>query len=435
MVTTMSKFILILFVLSSLGSCDKKGGGSLIGIGDLIESLSPISFDGISSISNISQTSLRINWSNVTGAATYSIYNTTSETYVHVADVSAPTNFYDVSGLSPETDYKFLVRMTDTNDLKDTNVVQEPATTLPSVSPISFGGISSISSVLQTSLKINWSHVAGAATYTVYIIVSGSQVHVADVVAPTNFYDVSGLSPITDYKYLVRMIDTNSIPDDNTVEVTATTLCPENFIPVPANPTVNTNDDFCVAKYEMKNDGSSNAVSQAASVPWVMIQQSMYPAAEDGTSTAKYKCEQMDGASNNYFLISNAEWMTIARNIETNTTYEAYNWSGGIVGDGNIFKGHSDDSPSTQVAASSNDLDTDFNTAPGLQQRTHKLSNGEVIWDFAGNAWEWIDFNIEQADKAYDATSGTQNAFIEWDLSRYKNQSGRCNVRRYLASF
>lgn len=25
-----------------------------------------------------------------------------------------------------------------------------------------------------------------------------------------------------------------------------------------------------------------------------------------------------------------------------------------------------------------------------FQKRTHNLSNGEVIWDFAGNLWEWI---------------------------------------------
>src|SRR5690606_11420113 len=28
------------------------------------------------------------------------------------------------------------------------------------------------------------------------------------------------------------------------------------------------------------------------------------------------------------------------------------------------------------------------------QRRTHSLSNGEVIWDFAGNAWEWVGWQI-----------------------------------------
>ncbi|OYX42543.1 hypothetical protein B7Y94_03150, partial [Candidatus Saccharibacteria bacterium 32-49-12] len=30
----------------------------------------------------------------------------------------------------------------------------------------------------------------------------------------------------------------------------------------------------------------------------------------------------------------------------------------------------------------------------GEQKRTHTLSNGEVIWDLAGNVWEWTDATV-----------------------------------------
>ena len=28
-----------------------------------------------------------------------------------------------------------------------------------------------------------------------------------------------------------------------------------------------------------------------------------------------------------------------------------------------------------------------------MNKRTHKLSNDSVIWDLAGNVWEWVDWN------------------------------------------
>ena len=40
------------------------------------------------------------------------------------------------------------------------------------------------------------------------------------------------------------------------------------------------------------------------------------------------------------------------------------------------------------------------------QRRTLELSNGEIIWDFAGNVWEWVDWQVTPAKKAYRSTDG-----------------------------
>ena len=98
-----------------------------------------------------------------------------------------------------------------------------------------------------------------------------------------------------------------------------------------------------------------------------------------------------------YALITNDQWMTVANNIAA----VADNWDGGTVGTSSINVGHNDNSPDAALSAGDT-LDPcadtgeicDFSTW-NLQRRTHKLSNGEFIWDMSGNLWEWIDYVID----------------------------------------
>lgn len=172
------------------------------------------------------------------------------------------------------------------------------------------------------------------------------------------------------------------------------TTCPTGYIGVPALPPY-TVRYFCVAKYEMKNDGYGTAVSQAALTPWLDMDR----------PTARSKCQAL-GAG--YDLISNDQWQTIARNIAG----VASNWSGGEVASGELSRGHTDNSPANALAAA---VDTDpcngtgqtcSTSTWGSQRRTHTLSNGNVIWDLAGNAWEWVtnDSNVSNGANGYIST-------------------------------
>ncbi len=86
-------------------------------------------------------------------------------------------------------------------------------------------------------------------------------------------------------------------------------------------------------------------------------------------------------------LMTNEEWMTIARNIESVSS----NWTNGSVGDGRIYGGHTDNNPA-KVLQASYDAEGYVNIiSPGTgNRRTLVLSNGEIIWDFSGNAWERV---------------------------------------------
>ena len=149
--------------------------------------------------------------------------------------------------------------------------------------------------------------------------------------------------------------------------------CPTGYITVPGSSLFGTNA-FCAMKYEAKNVGGV-ATSQAAGTPWVSISQT------NAMTTSAAACSGCH-------LISEAEWLTIAQNVLSVPS----NWSGGTVGSGYIYSGHNDNSPAGALAASSNDGDGysgTGNVSPANQRRTLTLTNGEVIWDIAGNVWDW----------------------------------------------
>lgn len=163
-------------------------------------------------------------------------------------------------------------------------------------------------------------------------------------------------------------------------DIAAPTSCPSGFIPVPGNLSFGTSG-FCVMKYEAKNVGGV-ATSQAAGTPWTNISQTT------AISTSQSACSGCH-------LITESEWMTIAANVLSVVS----NWSGGSVGSGYIFRGHSDNNPANAVEASSSDNDGYYNTGNSVgsgtdQRRTLTLTNGEVIWDMAGNVREWTNATI-----------------------------------------
>jgi hypothetical protein len=200
----------------------------------------------------------------------------------------------------------------------------------------------------------------------------------------------------------------------------ATMNCPTGFVAVDGNGTLGTLD-FCVMKYEAKDDGGGNAVSQATGNPWVSIQ------ADDGIATndtdAFEKCANITASefSGTFSLISNREWMTIARDIETVGT----NWSGGSVGSGNLARGWSastaDDGFENTVIAPTTDGTCIFNSAANTcaatgthkLRRTHQLSNGSEIWDLSGNVWEWVDWGSGSAGFTTGPTDGDTGGWNE----------------------
>jgi hypothetical protein len=197
--------------------------------------------------------------------------------------------------------------------------------------------------------------------------------------------------------------------------------CPTGFIGVPGS-TIHGTSDFCVMQFEAKNDGSNNAISQASGTPYVRPADDTVGA---NNNDAFEKCANMSelGFSGTFALISNNEWMTIARDIEA----ESSNWSSGSVGTGYIPRGHSDGGPGNTLAVTSiSDPYDGTLQATGDQKRTHMLSSNLEIWDFAGNISESVDWS--SADGIYTtAPNGCTNGVSIFAVHEFSEIMSGCS--------
>lgn len=158
--------------------------------------------------------------------------------------------------------------------------------------------------------------------------------------------------------------------------VTTTTACPAWFIQIPWNYEFS-QGWFCIAKYEMKWTQASPS-SIAAGLPIVNINQTQAIAA----------CKNIWA-----HLITNNEWMTIARDIEQQPS----NWSNNLVWSWWIYRWNNwlndtlgcDGSDPEVAYADNTSLSSTRTTC--ADKRQLKLSNWQIIWDLAWNVWEHVN--------------------------------------------
>jgi prepilin-type N-terminal cleavage/methylation domain-containing protein len=164
---------------------------------------------------------------------------------------------------------------------------------------------------------------------------------------------------------------------------------------------INTGLGFCVMQYEAKNVGGI-ATSQAASTPWINV----------SLTQAQSYCKAI-GAH----LINNAEWMAIARDAESVSS----NWNGSV-----MYRGHTDNVPANSLA--SDGADPYYGTgqsSPSEQRRTLTLSNGQTIWDIAGNVWEWVDYSILTTEMPTPRTGWLEfNQITNWGVNLGYDNAG-----------
>ena len=222
---------------------------------------------------------------------------------------------------------------------------------------------------------------------------------------------------------------------------------PHNWIKVPGNSLYGTSD-FWVMQYEAKyattgRTGSDTTLdcrtnasydtydwNKACGITWlnqnVVSSPHGSPIAGVTHNEAKAICAAL-GAH----LITNQEWMTIARNIEQ----QGSNWTSGTVGTGYLFNGNSGDA-TRGYRAFPDRYDADKGTNRNVRAK-HILSNNNAIYDFSGNVWEHVMYDINDtlvnnlpndggaSGWRYVEPSALTNLgdFSSWDLIRPSNSA------------
>jgi len=204
-----------------------------------------------------------------------------------------------------------------------------------------------------------------------------------------------------------------------------TNWCPAWFIKVPWNSEFNTTD-FCVAKYEMSyidsdtpnscdtqypsactwnydwNTVRYNPTKTSVSISW------KYPITNIKQWEAIEACQKIW-----WHLITNNEWMTVARNIEL----EPENWKTKVDGVTKYLMNWV--SNNEELGCKKTGWNTETRTRATKTwspcdwwKNKLKLSNGEYIYDLSWNVWEhvnkantidWSDFNLWQTSIAWSS--------------------------------
>ncbi|HXH30845.1 MAG TPA: fibronectin type III domain-containing protein [Bacteriovoracaceae bacterium] len=356
-------------------------------------------FDGVDSITNVTDSTLSVNWTADTQAVSFRIYRIISgtPTLVNSTPIPSTQTSYQLgtppAPLAKNTSYTYRVRAVDINGNEDTNIKNITVVTL--LAPVPPSAFSLVLPGAKATPKIRISGVKTGDTVRLYTG-PGCSSFVTLAVAAGPTIDLNSNTITLPGTYTFHATATN--PDGDISACSTANLvykfidCPTGYVQVLDNSTFGISSPFCVMKFEAKNVAGV-PVSQASGLPWDEITQ----------STAKAACDILDTdpgyaayTSGDFDLISNPEWMTMAHEIEKVAT----NWTSGVIGTGALYRGHSDSSSSgLEVFDETLPYDGTGNAASDTpsgfeQRRTLNLALGEVIWDLSGNVSEWVDWSL-----------------------------------------
>lgn len=129
---------------------------------------------------------------------------------------------------------------------------------------------------------------------------------------------------------------------------------------------------FLLGKYACSQSGIGTAIVTADRKPWRNI----------NFHKAKQACSDAG-----YALITELQYLAIAYQI----TQQDANWTGGKVGDGEVYRG-------LHKGTVSEPQDGHYESSEPTERRWHVLANGERVFDISGNIYSWVFDDVQGND-------------------------------------
>lgn len=171
------------------------------------------------SATTVTQNKITLSWSGATdnvGITSYKLYDITSSTTPSaIAVIDGNTTSYSVRNLKPSTSYKFKVEAVDSTGNCSTNGPSiSTATTAPvfdNTVPTWTSGKLSASNIAQNSVTLTWTEADDNVGVDGYNIYQGSSTTpIATVDNTINTYNVTKLTPGTNYTFTVQAVDASA---------------------------------------------------------------------------------------------------------------------------------------------------------------------------------------------------------------------------------
>jgi fibronectin type 3 domain-containing protein len=171
-----------------------------------------------------SSSSIEISWTEVTGATSYTVYRSESQSGIYTEEIAKDLTtilYTDDTGLSPEKTYYYKVSTVNNGGEGDQSG-HASATTKPSAPT----GVTA-EAESSTSIKISWTAKSGASSYKVYRSdsVDGDYTALSSAASltTTSHTDSYNLSVGTTYYYKVSWVNNSGVESDKSAAVSATT--------------------------------------------------------------------------------------------------------------------------------------------------------------------------------------------------------------------
>lgn len=216
------------------------------------------------------------------------------------------------------------------------------------------------------------------------------------------------IKPNADRFPYVKVAAVAEAPADTNLYITVPEVTLPNGTVVPS---------FRVGQFACSKGADGKATITAEGTPWVRI----------NYADAKAACKSIGSE-----MITELQWLAIAHDVAN----QDCNWTGGKVGQGDLFQGLRNDTVSSAQPST-------FVSQDETEQRWLTLSNGERICDLNGNVYQWIHDNVQgdengiiARDFAEDSPSITTPQFPSeengmgnyevWDWSGFALVRGGC---------